>query len=100
MIFRRLSQIQPFPSQQKLNMTVIFMLTNGKVYKKKSMNSVRYLSVIYYVCFIKIQYILLGASPIPFEKDDDLQIDFIVAATVDFMFKIDTINRVFSLIWI
>ena len=31
---------------------------------------------------IDVRFFLLEAAPIPFEKDDDFQIDFIVAATV------------------
>jgi hypothetical protein len=30
-------------------------------------------------------FIFSGATPIPFEKDDDFQIDFIAASTVNFL---------------
>jgi hypothetical protein len=34
---------------------------------------------------MKIYVFFLEALPIPFEKDDDFQIDFITAATVNFL---------------
>ncbi len=60
-------------------MKVILVQLNGNLYKNEQKILVG--NICFFVIKIIINY-FLESLPIPFEKDDDFQIDFITAATV------------------